>query len=504
MLKMNDNYNWQNRKPMFFGPICTPQNWDIKSNKVERISMNNLSSCKQGISATRDSYVDKNEPKKLEIDNTEIKNIFDYITPENIFIRTLNVFLSSTEPQRISKVFTNIIAFLIMNNLKEIMKQQGFEKSFSFLCEDGQVSTPTIETWNVDDEQKEFVKRGMYLFWEKDVCSQENIFVQINSVDSENSVLTIFSTNKQQGIDLLAHLQEYTKKDNVLQKCCMKDMYLGGTFETLQFTDQFSFDNFYYEQKIIDLCDVEIVGFLKNLDAYVQLGMFKRGLLCHGEAGGGKSSLNKIICRRVKEYASVLWITPDVLLNNASRSSLGTALQHIYAIAQYLTPCIILYEDIDLFAGDRYNGNGTTTLGTLMNFLDGINTVQKVITIATTNRLDLVEGAIRNRPGRFDRIVEIPRLNDVLRKKMFTDKLKGWTNIKKYHNYLVEKTQGKKNQGWTGAEVQELINTLNIQKISTNSQKRLNKTVVDKALSTMEGFGIESAQANKDFGFAAS
>ena len=191
-----------------------------------------------------------------------------------------------------------------------------------------------------------------------------------------------------------------------------------------------------------------------------------------------------------------------MLLNNAQQSGLGNALQQIYAIVEYLTPCIILYEDIDLFAGDRYHGNGTTTLGTLMNFLDGINTIQKVITIATTNRLDLVENAIRNRPGRFDRVVEISKLNDNLRTKMFTNKLKGWTNIKKYHKYLIEKTQGIEQQGWTGAEIQELVNTLNIQNINSSNKKQLNKTVIDKALSVMSDFGIESASKKKNFGFS--
>jgi ATP-dependent 26S proteasome regulatory subunit len=77
-------------------------------------------------------------------------------------------------------------------------------------------------------------------------------------------------------------------------------------------------------------------------------------------------------------------------------------------MARYLQPSLIVFEDIDLVAQER-NANGlATVLGELMNQIDGCEPTEQVLFVMTTNSLDRLEHAVKNRPGRIDQIIEIP------------------------------------------------------------------------------------------------
>ena len=135
------------------------------------------------------------------------------------------------------------------------------------------------------------------------------------------------------------------------------------------------------------------------------------------------------------------------------------------------------------------------SLGALMNILDGVNAVNNSITIGTTNRLESIEAALRNRPGRFDRVVEIPALSDSLREKMFKARLKQWNVDKETLEYIVKKTGD-----WTGAEVQEFINGLNLKYISSKKKsKKITMEWTEEILEMMQKFGIGEKSSRLGF-----
>ncbi len=210
----------------------------------------------------------------------------------------------------------------------------------------------------------------------------------------------------------------------------------------------------------------------------------------------GKTTIGRIICNKAKD-STVIWITPESIVENTGR--ILNSIKQLYKLADFVSPCVIILEDLDLFAQSREKGVGNLELGSLMNILDGVNTITNAVTLGTTNRLDCIEAALKNRPGRFDRIVEIPSLNEELRYKMFTDKLKKWNVSKKILKYIVERTDE-----WTGAENQEFINTLNLHFIRDQKKsKRITIILVDKILETMRKFGV-GAKSGTIFGFNKS
>jgi ATP-dependent 26S proteasome regulatory subunit len=125
-------------------------------------------------------------------------------------------------------------------------------------------------------------------------------------------------------------------------------------------------------------------------------------------------------------------------------------------LARFVAPTVLFLEDLDLFAKDR-EASGWMGLGELMNQLDGAIDNEDLITIATTNRLQVVEDALRNRPGRFDRVLTLDEMDEGCRRRLLGRMLARAIGSAEDMDHLVAATKG-----CTGAQIEELANTLYI------------------------------------------
>lgn len=79
------------------------------------------------------------------------------------------------------------------------------------------------------------------------------------------------------------------------------------------------------------------------------------------------------------------------------------------AIARALQPAIVVLEDVDLIAEDRSMGQGANPLlFEILDAMDGLDADADVTFLLTTNRVETLERALVQRPGRVDLAVEIP------------------------------------------------------------------------------------------------
>lgn len=142
----------------------------------------------------------------------------------------------------------------------------------------------------------------------------------------------------------------------------------------------------------------DIERFVKAKDWYKQMGIpYRRGYLFHGPPGTGKTSTVEAIAGHLD--------LPLYLLNLASCSD--SNLEEAFAELNSEGPCILLIEDIDTAVPKRTaeGEKQKVSLGTLLNVIDGVQAVDNVILIMTSNKPDTLDTAL-TRHGRVDKWLE--------------------------------------------------------------------------------------------------
>merc|ERR1711968_300469 len=152
----------------------------------------------------------------------------------------------------------------------------------------------------------------------------------------------------------------------------------------------------------------EVVDFLKSPDRYTEMGAkIPKGALLNGPPGTGKT----LLARAVAGEAGVPFISVSGSEFVQVFVGVGAArVRDMYRQARENAPCIIFIDEIDAIGRQRGvsmgNDEREQTLNQLLVEMDGFDGNAGVITIAATNRLDILDEAL-TRAGRFDRKIEV-------------------------------------------------------------------------------------------------
>ncbi len=145
-----------------------------------------------------------------------------------------------------------------------------------------------------------------------------------------------------------------------------------------------------------------------------------RGVLLHGPPGTGKTLLAKALATE----SGVNFISvkgPELLSKWVGESEKGV--REVFRKARQNAPCIVFMDEVDALAPRRggHFDSGVTerVVGQFLTELDGLESLRGVVVIGATNRRDLLDDALL-RPGRFDRLVEIPLPDEQARAAILT------------------------------------------------------------------------------------
>ena len=201
----------------------------------------------------------------------------------------------------------------------------------------------------------------------------------------------------------------------------------------------------------------EVVDFLKDPSKFTAIGAkIPKGVLLSGPPGTGKTLLAKAVAGE----AAVPFFTISGSDFVEMFVGVGASrVRDLFGQAKKNAPCIIFIDEIDAVGRQRGAGLGgghderEQTLNQLLVEMDGFDANEGIITIAATTRPDILDPSLL-RPGRFDRQVIVGRPD-----------LRGREAILKVHarnkplaDDVDLKTIAKKTPGFTGADLNNLLN----------------------------------------------
>lgn len=214
----------------------------------------------------------------------------------------------------------------------------------------------------------------------------------------------------------------------------------------------------------------DVVDFLKNPQKYIDLGAkIPKGVLLVGPPGTGKT----LLARAVAGEANVPFFT----ISGSDFMELfvgvgASRVRDLFETAKKAKPCIIFIDEIDAVGRQRGAGLGggnderEQTLNQLLVQMDGFEDNEGIIVMAATNRVDILDPALL-RPGRFDRRVNIS-IPDIRGREEI---LKVHARNKQLEDDVDLKTIARITSGFTGAEIENLLNESAILAAKENRKK---------------------------------
>lgn len=201
----------------------------------------------------------------------------------------------------------------------------------------------------------------------------------------------------------------------------------------------------------------EIVEFLRNPSKYNAIGAkIPKGVLLFGPPGTGKT----LLARAVAGEAGV----PFFSISGSDFVEMfvgvgASRVRDLFTQAKKNAPCIVFIDEIDAVGRQRGAGLGgghderEQTLNQLLVEMDGFGSNEGIITIAATNRPDILDPALL-RPGRFDRQITVDRPDLRGRRAILEVHAKGKPLGKDVDLDII----AKKTPGFTGADLGNLLN----------------------------------------------
>jgi AAA+ superfamily predicted ATPase len=233
----------------------------------------------------------------------------------------------------------------------------------------------------------------IYVYGPFERMSKRLTFVAYRSIESVNELV--------RGVKL--HYAAKIKQE--------KHILFDGEEKTM---DEVRWEDVILPESIYRKIRLSIESFLKSRHIYQRLSVpYKRGILFAGAPGNGKT----LLCRAIAWQCNLPFIVFP-LTENSSDSDLDRA----FDLAHDLAPAILCFEDLDSVKKSHIS------LSYFLNKIDGFESLDGIMVLATTNRPEDIDIALSNRPSRFDSVFRINNPDEDCRHRM----------LKRYLNDTIE------------------------------------------------------------------
>ncbi|KAI9721022.1 MAG: hypothetical protein M1812_002501 [Candelaria pacifica] len=194
----------------------------------------------------------------------------------------------------------------------------------------------------------------------------------------------------------------------------------------------------------------------KSPSRMVRLGLSQRkGLLLYGPPGCSKTLTAQALA--TEGGLNFLAVKGAELLNMYVGES-ERAIREVFRKARAASPSIIFFDEIDAIGTSTNQNNGINVLTTLLNEIDGIESLKGVLVLAATNKPQLLDPALL-RPGRLSTSLYVGPPNQTARHeilKIHTRKMD--ISISEEEKVSIE-SLAERTEGYSGAEIASICET---------------------------------------------
>ncbi|MGM0605570.1 MAG: AAA family ATPase, partial [Halobacteriota archaeon] len=178
-----------------------------------------------------------------------------------------------------------------------------------------------------------------------------------------------------------------------------------------------------------------------------------KGVMLYGPPGTGKTLLAKAVANEAESnFISIKG--PELLNKFVGESEKGV--REVFSKARENAPTVVFFDEIDSIATERGSHTGDSgvserVVSQLLTELDGLESLEDVVVVATTNRPDLIDSALL-RPGRLDRHVHVPVPDEEARRAIL--------DVHTEHKPLADDVDldsiARRTDGYVGADLEAL------------------------------------------------
>jgi len=214
-------------------------------------------------------------------------------------------------------------------------------------------------------------------------------FKSFNYLENGEVLFSIFETKKSTQV-LDAGFYDISYEGYPKNSIILKQLTIEESVKIHNFPDREKISKLFeafFDEKVIS--SISNLGFLHKI-----------GVLLHGKEGSGKSTI-------LKYYANKAVVEHDAIVFYIRRENINNCWKFIQDIRSIQNnPIIIFFEEIEQHIAWEYNE------GIIKTILDGNMSINNCILFATTNYLEKIPNAIKNRPSRFKYVLDIEGIQD--------------------------------------------------------------------------------------------
>ena len=207
----------------------------------------------------------------------------------------------------------------------------------------------------------------------------------------------------------------------------------------------------------------------------------RRGVLLYGPPGTGKTFACRYLCGQLND-------TTRIVVTGSALNRIG----QLFDFARTYQPSVVILEDVDLAFAARDINLYSSSLGDLLDQMDGLRPSDDIGVILTTNSIERLEAAIKDRPGRISQCVYFGPPGDTLRRRYLEQYARAYDYTATDLERLVEMSDGT-----TPAFIKEWVHrTVQIatEDLDGDATLRLSQDAFEEAFDEMKRSGDSSAR----------